>query len=108
MQGLIDMISIKNALSLFQINDYRPVALTIIIMKCCEKIVLSHLQSEVKSSLDSYQFVYRSNRSVEDATLTLTHHLYEHIDTLGSYARLLMVDFSSAFNMCHPGTYSYG
>ena len=56
----------------------------------------------VKPILDPHQFSYRANRSVDDATLTLVHHLYQHLDTGGHHARVLMVDFSSAFNTIQP------
>ena len=83
-------------------NDYRPVALTSIVMKCFERIIVSHLLPLIKPILDPHQFTYRANRSVDDATLTLVHHLYQHLDTGGHHARVLMVDFSSAFNTIQP------
>ena len=83
-------------------NDYRPVALTSIVMKCFERIIVSHLLPLIKPILDPHQFAYRANRSVDDATLTLVHHLYQHLDTGGHHARVLMVDFSSAFNTIQP------
>ena len=83
-------------------NDYRPVALTSIIMKCLERVVLTLLLPSVKPLMDPLQFAYRAKRGVEDATLTLVHHLYQHLDTAGNVARVLMVDFSSAFNTIQP------
>lgn len=46
------------------LNDYRPVALTSVVMNVFEYIVCKHLSSAV---LDSSQFSYRSNRLVDDA-----------------------------------------
>ena len=83
-------------------NDYRPVALTSIVIKCFERIIVSHLLPLIKPILDPHQFAYHANRSVDDATLTLVHHLYQHLDTGGHHARVLMVDFSSAFNTIQP------
>ena len=83
-------------------NDYRPVALTSIVMECFERIIMSHLLPLIKPILDPHQFAYRANRSVDDATLTLVHHLCQHLDTGGHHARVLMVDFSSAFNTIQP------
>lgn len=52
-------------------NDYRPVALTSLVMKCFEKIVLHELLTQVTDKLDPLQFVYRSGRGVADALETL-------------------------------------
>ncbi|KAI3373024.1 hypothetical protein L3Q82_023467, partial [Scortum barcoo] len=45
------------------LNDYRhPVALTPVIMKCFERIVLKHIKDIIPAGLDQYQFAYRENR----------------------------------------------
>jgi len=51
-------------------NDLRPVALTPIVMKCFEKIVLKHILACLSPVQDPFQFAYRAKRSVEDAILT--------------------------------------
>ena len=79
-------------------NDYRPVALTSVIMKCFEKIIINFLKAAVGCSLDTFQFAYRSNRGIEDAVLALDYFLLKHLENSKHYARLLLVDFSSAFN----------
>ena len=81
-----------------EMNDLRPVALTSSLMKCLERIVLTSIKTQQIAFQDPMQFAYRSKRSVEDAVLFFTHNIYKHIDTPGSYARILFVDFSSAFN----------
>ncbi|XP_067658336.1 uncharacterized protein [Haliotis asinina] len=80
------------------LNDYRPVALTSVLMKCFERIVLSFLLSDVSHKLDPLQYGYQPRRGVEDATLSLLHRVYEHLEKPRSYVRILFVDFSSAFN----------
>ncbi|KAM8848941.1 uncharacterized protein ACB058_012437 isoform 1-T1 [Synchiropus picturatus] len=84
------------------LNDYRPVALTSVVMKSFERLVLSHLKSITASHLDSLQFAYRANRSVDDAVNQALHFVLEHLDCPGTYARILFVDFSSAFNTILP------
>ena len=81
-----------------ELNHFRPVALTSIVMKCFERLILSHLLPHVQSQLDPYQFVYRSRRGTDDAVACLLHKLFEHMETAGNYARILLIDFSSAFN----------
>ena len=80
------------------LNDYRPIALTSVLMKSLERLVLRMLKEEAKDELDSLQFAYRHNRGVEDAVLALIHDSLAHINNKGSYVRILYVDFSSAFN----------
>ena len=83
-------------------NDYRPVALTSLVMKCFEKIMISFLKTEVGGFLDPFQFAYKCNRSTEDAILAVTHVINKHLEDSSSFARLLFVDFSSAFYTLQP------
>lgn len=88
-------------------NDYRPVALTAIMMKCLEKIVKNILTEQVKTYVDTHQFAYTKNRCVEDATLSLTDYVLSDIDKPNTaakknYVKILFVDFSSAFNTIQP------
>ena len=81
-----------------EMNDYRPVALTSVICKCMERIVCDKLTTSVADRLDPLQFAYKAKRGVEDATLTLTNCALSHLDKPGTFVRVLMMDFSSAFN----------
>lgn len=83
-------------------NDYRPVALTPIIMKCFERLVMAHIKSTLPSTLDPYQFAYRAKRSTEDAISSALHPALTHLDKKDSYVRMLFIDFSSAFNTIIP------
>ncbi|TKS65799.1 putative RNA-directed DNA polymerase from transposon X-element [Collichthys lucidus] len=83
-------------------NDYRPVALTPTIMKCFERLVMQHIKSVLRPSLDPYQFAYRANRSTDDAITTALHSALTHLDSKDSYVRKLFLDFSSAFNTIIP------
>ena len=83
-------------------NDYRAVALTSIVMKCFERIILNRILSYTTPHHDPYQFAYKPNRSTDDATLTLLHHAYTHLEKPGSFVRILFIDFSSAFNTIQP------
>uniref|UniRef100_A0A8C6PAK0 Reverse transcriptase domain-containing protein n=1 Tax=Nothobranchius furzeri TaxID=105023 RepID=A0A8C6PAK0_NOTFU len=84
------------------LNDYRPVALTSVVMKSFERLVLPRLKSFTSPLLDPLQFVYRANRSVDDAINLALHFILQHLDSPGTYARILFVDFSSAFNSILP------
>lgn len=84
------------------INDFRPVALTSILMKILEKLVRSEILRWTEHRLDPMQFAYRPHRGVQDATLTMLNLLLGHLDGQRTHARLLFVDFSSAFNTIQP------
>ena len=76
-------------------------------MKCLEKIVKNMLTDQVKPYVDNYQFAYKAKRCVEDATVSLTDYILSHVDRPNTaskklYARILYVDFSSAFNTIQP------
>ncbi len=82
-------------------NDYSPVALTPILMKCFERLVMQHKVCP-PPSLEPFQFAYRSNRSNDDAIATALHPALTHLDKKDSYVRMLFIDFSSAFNTIIP------
>ena len=56
----------KNA-NVTELNDYRPVALTSVTMKCFERLVKDHITSTLPVTLDPLQFAYLPNRSTDDA-----------------------------------------
>ena len=72
-------------------------------MKSFERIILHRILQETRDKLDPLQFAYRYDRGVDDATLSLLHDVNMHLDTNNdSYARILFIDFSSAFNTIQP------
>lgn len=77
-------------------------ALTSVVMKCFERLVLFHLKPITAPFLDPMQFAYRANRSVDDAVNLGLHYALDHLDSPGSYVRMLFVDFSAAFNTILP------
>jgi hypothetical protein len=49
------------------LNDYRPVTLTSVAMKCFERLVMAHINTIIPETLDPLQFAYRPNTSTDDA-----------------------------------------
>jgi hypothetical protein len=89
------------------LNDYRPIALTSVMMKCFEKVVKNLLNDQIKNQTDSYQFAYTQKRCVEDASLCLIDYTLKHVDQANSsakkhFVKILFIDFSSAFNTIQP------
>ena len=50
-----------------ELNDYRPIALTSVIMKCFERLVKDNITSTLPDTPDPLQFAYHPNRSTDDA-----------------------------------------
>ncbi len=90
----------KSAVS--SLNNYHPVALTSILMKCFEKLVLQHIKNNIPDSLEPHQFAFRISRSTEDAITSALHSVFTHLENNNTYIRMLFVDFSSAFNTISP------
>ena len=58
------------------LHDYRPVALSCIVMKILEQFVLSHL----KSQLPQYAYMYLKNHCIEDAAAIALHNVLQFLD----------------------------
>ncbi|KAK3506928.1 hypothetical protein QTP70_031211 [Hemibagrus guttatus] len=90
----------KSTVSCF--NDYRPIALTPIVMKYFERLIMRHIKTQLLPSLDPLQFAYHPNRSTDDAITTTLHLFLTQMDNKDTYVRMLFIDFSSAFNTIIP------
>ncbi|KAI4899213.1 hypothetical protein NFI96_005202 [Prochilodus magdalenae] len=66
-------------------NDYRPVALTPIIMKCFKRLVMRHIKTLLPPSVDPLQFAYRPNRSTNNTISTTLHLALTHLDHRDTY-----------------------
>jgi len=67
------------------LNDYRPVALTSIIMKCFELLVRTHICSTLPDTLDPLQFAYRPNISMDNTIGLTVHTALSHLDKGNAY-----------------------
>ncbi len=67
------------------LSDYRPVALTSVVMKSLERLVLAYLKDITRPLLDPLQFAYSANRSVDDAVNVGLHCILQHLDKPGNY-----------------------
>ena len=75
-------IPIKSMIA--RMNDYRPLALTSVVMKVFERIVLKYLKMVTNCLLDPHQFAYQTNRSVDDTVALGLHHILKHLERPGS------------------------
>lgn len=80
------------------LNDYWPVTLTLVIMKCFKRLVLWHIKGYLPPTFDPHQFANQANRSTEDTTAIALHSVLSHLEQQQRYVRMLCVDYSSTFN----------
>ena len=59
-------------------NDFSPVAITLLTMKCLGKLLLQSINSVVPDTADPLQLAYHPNRSVVDAVDLALHSTLEH------------------------------
>ncbi|KAK1787367.1 hypothetical protein P4O66_002723 [Electrophorus voltai] len=71
-------------------------------MKCFERLVKDHIMSRLPATLDPLQFVYRPNRSTDDAIPAVLHRSLTHLENKNGYVRIFFIDFSSAFSIVIP------
>jgi hypothetical protein len=96
------IIPVPKSASASEPKDFRPVALTSVVAKCFETVLRSHLITQVGEKLDPFQFAYRARRGTDDACLSLLDLVAKHLQKPKTYVRILMIDFSSAFNCMEP------
>ena len=84
------------------LNDYRPVALTSVAMKCFERLVLAHSNTIIPETLDQLQFTYRPSRFTDDTVSIALHTALSHLEKRNTYVRMLFIDYSSVFNTIVP------
>ena len=78
------IIPVPKTSAITGLNDYWPVALTPVIMKCMERLVLQHIKAHIPPSLDQHQSAYRSNRSsrsIDDAISIALHNALSHLES---------------------------
>ena len=94
------IVPVPKKATVTELNDYRPVTLTSVIMKCFERLVKDQITSTLPTTLDALQFAYRPNRSTDDAIAL--HTALSHLDKRNTYVRMLFINNSSAFNTIVP------
>ena len=63
---------------------------------------MAYIKSVIPNTTDPYQFAYRENLSVDDGVCLALNYIYKHLDKRNTYARVLFIDYNSAFNTIIP------
>jgi len=81
------------------LNDYRPVALTLVVMKCFERLIKDYICAFLPPFMESLQFAYQiHNPCCLQGTAQLTLSSCQR----GGYVKMSSIDYSSAFNTIAP------
>ena len=67
-----------------------------------ERVVKKHILTVTDTLMDSLQYAYRAGRGVDDAKAFIIDTVHKHLERPNTSARLLFIDFSSAFNTLQP------
>ena len=78
-------------------SDLRPISLTCILAKVAERVLVGHLSKYIIPKIDTRQFGAIKNCSTTHALVSLLHQLHAAADS-GKPSRLLLIDFSKAFD----------
>ena len=81
-------------------TDIKPISLTQIAANVFESIIglIKYVDDIVCDSNDSTQFGGIAGTSTTDALVEMTHRWYEATDKLNTHVRVVMLDFSKAFD----------
>eukprot|EP00061_Rhincodon_typus_P004703 g23232.t1 len=63
---------------------------------------MAHINSSLLACFDPLQFANRHNRSTKDDISLTQHSSLEHLGDKDTYIKLLLIDYSSAFNTNIP------
>ncbi|KAI3371822.1 hypothetical protein L3Q82_006675 [Scortum barcoo] len=71
------IIPIPKSSTVTGLNDYQPVALTPIVMKCFERLVMAHIKDCIDVTVNPHQYAYRDNRPFLLWSIQPSHQLRE-------------------------------
>ena len=80
-------------------KDIRPISLTPIAATVFQSIVMEWVDDTIVSDVDPKQFPGLAGTSTTDALVEMTHKWYEATDTWNTYVRIVLLDFSKAFDL---------
>ena len=79
-------------------SDIRPISLTPILAKVFEAIVLNWVDDVITPQIEERHFGGLSGTGTTDALVEMVHAWYEATDQSNTFVRVLLVDYSKAFD----------
>lgn len=100
--GHINIVPVPKSGNLSKPDNYRGIALTSIVTKTLNKMILNRIKPYIDPILRDNQNGFRSGRSTTSHILTL-RRIIEEVNDKNLSAVLLFVDFKKAFDSVHRG-----
>lgn len=75
-----------------------------VLMKCFERLLMSHIKQSIVITLDTQQDNYRWNISIADGITAVIYQAFTYLENKDSYVRMLFLDFNSTLNTIIPQT----
>ena len=97
MANIIPLPKINPPASIYK--NIRPISLTPIAAKVFESIVMSWVDDTIMSNVDPKQFGGLAGTSTTDPLVEMTNKWYEATDKPNTYVRIVLLDFSKAFDL---------
>ncbi|KAI8485726.1 hypothetical protein Bbelb_365600 [Branchiostoma belcheri] len=86
------------------IDELRPISLTSLLAKVCERFVANWILEDISPHLDPRQFGCRRKRSTTHALVSLLDFMYKSTSTPSSTCTLVTTDLSKAFDRVDHAT----
>ena len=97
MANIIPLPKINPPASIYK--DIRLISLTPIAAQVFESIVMEWVDDTIMSNVDPKQVGGLAGTSTTDALVEMTHKWYEATDKPNTYVRIVLLDFSKAFDL---------
>ena len=88
-------------------NYYFPVAIISTVMKCFERLVMAKVNSCLNKVLNLLQIAYQHKKVYSRCNSLALHSALDYLENSSICVRLLLIDFSSAFNSLNPSVLLY-
>lgn len=67
-------------------NEYRPVALKSVIMKCFERLVMAYIRDTINITVDHHQYSYMNKRCTSDVVAVVVHQALTNLEGRDAYS----------------------
>ena len=84
-------------------NDIRPISLTPILAEVFESFVLKWVDNIIEPQIDDRQFDGITGTCTADILVEILHKWHEAADKMCTFVRVLLLDYSKAFDLINHG-----
>lgn len=89
-----------------ELNDFRPIALTSLVIKSFERILKDEITYMVQGKLNPLQFAYQEGKGVDDDKLCILDRVYKHLEKPKSFQESYLLTSLQHSVRCSPTYWS--